>query len=1073
MKPVLFAVCAAWMMLAGVSAHALEAPIVKVSRVRDFGRITFEWQSKIRFTAQSKGKTITIHFDRPSDLNSAAILSNLNGYVTRAEKANNGRTLILTLAKPYPIRSFTSGTSTGVDILKLGDAPAAKTPDTPVQKKPAVKTTPKEKIAVAKKSVPKKEQKPLQPLTKIKPRASDEKKPSLKAPVPQPAPAKKEKVDAADSPIETQKQEIQKESAAPPAPSPLQPAEPVITPQIPAQPDEAQKEKTQQENATPQPQSQQAQPVTPQMPAPREETVQAATPEPSREPVKASAPKMPPAAVMLHLPSQDTARAAIFQRGPIVWIVLDKPVALDAHALAAASGGFLQAAEPLNIQGATVLRFTALKKLGLSAVKDDAGRGWVIGIHPAALPAASPVEISVERGAQTALLAKTRDAANPLLLADPLTHETFTVIPLGAPGAGMFPPRRFVDVELPYTTQGIAVRAQSDGVVIETRADGVHITKPKGLTVSDRLPALAPEEWLERIGGQSSTLFPYATWKLHDENGFTLQEKILRTTIRNAGKPEEKNAAHLALAQLYLGQGMAAEASGMLDIIQSTAPEWYAQKKLAALRGAAHFLQHHMSDAYADFNAPELSGEEEIIPWLSTTIELLGGEAQPFDFPSFEDRYIHHYPPILWQKLAIIAADKAINHDDAATALKIFDGLKKGNVLKPVQAYVDFMRGVIAAKEGQTQAALDIWKPLAADLSDRFVRARAEYSRISLELNQKTLSPEDAIKQLDRLRIVWRGDSLELNLLTLLSQLYMDQKNYSEALRTLREIVSNFGATAEAANAAAQMASLFIQLFNDKAADSLPPLQALSLYYEFRELTPIGKAGDQMIQNLADRLVNVDLLERAAALLNHQVRYRLEGEDRSRVGARLALIYLMNRQPKEAREALELSGYGNNPEELAKTRNYLGAKVLSDMGDYESALAILKQDFSEEAHMLRVNVYWAAKDWKQVANAVEEMLGRRPNITAPLDLKESEYLLKLALAYVFENDRTQLQYLRDYFGPLMKDNPNRDVFFFITDSDSPLDTKNFGRVSKDIARIRSFLGSYEKKVKKEGLSGVI
>ena len=52
------------------------------------------------------------------------------------------------------------------------------------------------------------------------------------------------------------------------------------------------------------------------------------------------------------------------------------------------------------------------------------------------------------------------------------------------------------------------------------------------------------------------------------------------------------------------------------------------------------------------------------------------------------------------------------------------------------------------------------------------------------------------------------------------------------------------------------------------------------------------ETGDDMIRKLADRLVSVDLLDRAGDLLNHQVRERLEGEDKSRVGMRLAMIHL-------------------------------------------------------------------------------------------------------------------------------------------------------------------------------------
>ncbi len=43
----------------------------------------------------------------------------------------------------------------------------------------------------------------------------------------------------------------------------------------------------------------------------------------------------------------------------------------------------------------------------------------------------------------------------------------------------------------------------------------------------------------------------------------------------------------------------------------------------------------------------------------------------------------------------------------------------------------------------------------------------------------------------------------------------------------------------------------------------MPAIDALSLFYDFRDLTPVGRRGDEMIRKLADRLVSVDLLDQA------------------------------------------------------------------------------------------------------------------------------------------------------------------------------------------------------------------
>src|SRR5262249_59195550 len=101
-----------------------------------------------------------------------------------------------------------------------------------------------------------------------------------------------------------------------------------------------------------------------------------------------------------------------------------------------------------------------------------------------------------------------------------------------------------------------------------------------------------------------------------------------------------------------------------------------------------------------------------------------------------------------------------------------------------------------------------------------------------------------------------------------------------------------------------EAASTFDSLFLAGKGDSLPAIDALAMFYDYRDLTPIGRRGDEMIRRLADRLVSVDLLQQATDLLKHQVDNRLQGAARSQVAARLAAVYLMDRKPHPALAAL-------------------------------------------------------------------------------------------------------------------------------------------------------------------------
>ena len=92
----------------------------------------------------------------------------------------------------------------------------------------------------------------------------------------------------------------------------------------------------------------------------------------------------------------------------------------------------------------------------------------------------------------------------------------------------------------------------------------------------------------------------------------------------------------------------------------------------------------------------------------------------------------------------------------------------------------------------------------------------------------------------------------------------------------------NFPNDDMAGRAQDDMRAAFVDLFLNGKADQMPPVDALALFYDFIDLTPIGPDGDEMIRRMADRLVAVDLLGPAADLLNYQVNKRLDGVARAK-----------------------------------------------------------------------------------------------------------------------------------------------------------------------------------------------
>ena len=180
---------------------------------------------------------------------------------------------------------------------------------------------------------------------------------------------------------------------------------------------------------------------------------------------------------------------------------------------------------------------------------------------------------------------------------------------------------------------------------------------------------------------------------------------------------------------------------------------------------------------------------------------------------------------------------------------------------------------------------------------------------------------------------MWRGDDTEAEGLQLLARLYTEDGRYRDAFRIMRVALAARPTSDLTRRIQDEAAASFDSLFLAGKGDALPAIDALALFYhDFRELTPIGRRGDEMIRRLADRLVSVDLLDQAAELLQHQVDRRLQGAARAHVATRLAVIYLMNHKADKALATLRGTRLAELPNDVRNQRLLLEGRALSDVG---------------------------------------------------------------------------------------------------------------------------------------------
>jgi hypothetical protein len=345
---------------------------------------------------------------------------------------------------------------------------------------------------------------------------------------------------------------------------------------------------------------------------------------------------------------------------------------------------------------------------------------------------------------------------------------------------------------------------------------------------------------------------------------------------------------------------------------------------------------------------------------------------------------------------------------------------------------IEVLAGRIHEGLGQNVDALTSYRA-AADSQDRSLSAQGKMREIALRYRLGDLKRAEVVSGLETLTAIWRGDETEAEALQLLAQLYIEDGRYRDAFNLMRIALRAHPDSDLTRRIQDDAAAAFDFLFLGGKGDSLPAIDALSLFYDFRELTPIGRRGDEMIRRLADRLMAVDLLDQAAELLQHQVDHRLQGAARAQVAIRLAVIHLLNRKPERVLQVLKSTRLADLSKEIRNQRLMLEARALSDVGRHGLAVDVAQNLSGPEAARLRSDILWAAKQYRESAEEIENLYDARRREWTPLSDVERRDLLRAGISYAIAEDKLGLDRFREKFAPFMNQSPDREAFAIVTE----------------------------------------
>ena len=760
----------------------------------------------------------------------------------------------------------------------------------------------------------------------------------------------------------------------------------------------------------------------------------------------------------LHLtfPMPAGTAAALFRRANTLWLMLDSSKPINLAPIRGQSGAAVADVSIVPLEKGQAVRFR-LNRPQLPSISGEdlaTGTSWTVTFADTVTTPSQALS-AIRNIADPALANVTvplTKAGSLHRFKDPDVGDTLFVVTARPPARGFIRRQDFVELSLLESIHGVAIRPNSDDVTADVGPDKVILGKPGGLTLS---PA---DNGAERAPTAVRPIFDLGEWRENKEGNFNERADALIRAVGEAAAAgaEQRTAAQVDLARFYMARRMYPEAVGVLNLALADAKAGAEDPAALIVHSLACILMGRTERGLKDLASPVIGSNYDSQLWKAMASARLGKWADAREkFKSTE--FAVTSLPIDLQRIVIVEAMRAsIEVKDYPGAAKRASELEVIGALPEQVGEVAVLRGRLDEGLGHDKDALDEFKRAIAS-PDRQAETEARLLLVALKQKRDEISQEDALRELETLSVTWRGDALEVQALEGMAKIYAETGRFADsfaAVRTANRLAPNLEIARQGQDAAS---ALFAQLFLGTKGDDLPPIDALGMFYEYRDLTPIGRRGDEMIRRLADRLVAVDLLDQAAELLQYQVDKRLEGAARAQVAARLAMVYLTNHKPERAIDALRSTRIADLSGELRQQRLLLEARAQSDVGRHDLALDIISNIPGREAIRLRSDIYWAARQWRQSAEQIELYYADRWRDFRPLNSSEKSDIIRAVVGYALAEDAIGMARFREKYLPLMNSPEDRAAFEVAS---KPVDSTgaDFTQIAKMAASVDTLEG---------------
>ncbi|WP_428491853.1 hypothetical protein [Rhodopila sp.] len=705
----------------------------------------------------------------------------------------------------------------------------------------------------------------------------------------------------------------------------------------------------------------------------------------------------------LLIPFDATTAAAAFRGGDTAYVVFDERRPVDMSALRGDPA--FGAASVQLLPNGTLVRIPLAH--GQSIALTQLPYGWRV----AALNGEAKQQpiFATFTGGHLDLAAE--QPGDVVSLADPDTGATLLVGTQHRPGQAISNIRRGSEFVLRPTTQGVAVEALADAVVLRQTPTGFSLTGgPNGLLLSPQSSAT------DALMGAA-----LLTRRL---NLSTIPTEALRRLARDqlndaaAAAPLARGPKRHLAAQSLLSLGMAAEAESLLHLAAEQDPKEASSADTEALTAIAAVLAGRPQDADG-LNDPRLDGTDEISLWRAIR-QAMADDGSPGAAAVLAATapLVFQYPRVIQDHILPLILETMIKGGQLDPAVRLLDQRKDDPKL-------EFARAMLRQAEGDTDQALSMLDALSNG-HDQFDRARAAVRAVELRLSTGKLDKAAAADALDKLLYAWRGDGRELALRERVAELRGQTGQWRTALAMLRQAEADF--PDQAAPVHQRLREMFAAMVRAEGEQQLPAIDFVASVDENADLLP-GPGEDETVQKLlADRLEALDLPERAKPVLEKLLHSAKTDVAKARFGLSLARLDARDGNNAGVKADLDASEADGLAPDLAEQRTIVRAGSVAGLGNPSAAAAMLAGLRSGPATQARAEILENASDWAGAEQAWSDNLGLTVPDSGMLNEAQTRTVLRLATASARAGDDAELAKLRGHYGNRIGPGPLADMF---------------------------------------------